>query len=114
LINRYFLERVNAQDLENFVEIFLQMELLFQDGHKNVDANGDPNLGLHRIGCGAKEAFDVQVLLDPFEEQFDLPTTLVQLGDGQCRQSEVVGQVDEEPFRLGVEEANAPGYPFWL
>jgi hypothetical protein len=93
---------------EYFVEIFLQMKLLFQHGHQYVDADGDPNLGLHSVGRGAKEALDMQVLLDPFEEQFDLPATLVQFGDGQCRQGEVVGQIDKEPTCLGVEEANTP------
>lgn len=83
------------------------MELLFQDGHQNVDADGNPDLGLHGVGRCAKEAFDMQILLDPFEEQFDLPTTLVQRGDGQCRQGEIVGQVDEESSGFGVEIADA-------
>ena len=90
------------------MEIFLQMKLLFQHSHQYVDAEGGPNLGLHCVGRGAKEALDMQVLLDPFEEQFDLPATLVQLGDGQCRQAEVVGQIDKEAACLGVEEANTP------
>ena len=39
------------------------------------------------------------MLLDPFEEQFDLPTTLVQFGDGECRQGKVVGE--EHQFFAG-------------
>jgi len=34
------------------------------------------------------------MLLDPFEEKFHLPAAVVQLGDRQCRQGEVVGQED--------------------
>jgi len=40
-------------------------------------------LGFHGVGGGAVESLDVQVLLDPAEEQFDLPTRPIQLGDRQ-------------------------------
>jgi len=39
----------------------------------------------------SKSEFGSKVLLDPFEEEFDLPATPKQFGDGQCRQREVVG-----------------------
>ena len=35
------------------------------------------------------------MLLDPLEEQFDLPTTAVELGDGERGQREIVGQKDQ-------------------
>jgi len=35
------------------------------------------------------------VLLDPFEEQLDLPTAAAQLSDRQRRQGEVVCQKDQ-------------------
>lgn len=35
------------------------------------------------------------MLLDPLEEQFDLPAATVKLGDRERRQLEVVGQKDE-------------------
>lgn len=47
------------------------------------------------------------MLLDPAEEQFDLPATFVKLGDRQRGKNEVVGQEDEEAFRLLVVEADA-------
>jgi hypothetical protein len=34
---------------------------------------------------------DAQMLLDPFEEQLDLPAALVDLSDHKCRKGEVVG-----------------------
>ncbi len=51
----------------------LQAKALADNGDEHIDAHGNPNLSLHSILGGAKEAFDTQVLLDPFEEQFDLP-----------------------------------------
>ena len=108
LIHMNFLECVDAQNLEDFVEILWQIELLFQDGDQHINAHGDPDLCLHRVGRGAEKALDVQILFDPFEEQLDLPAAFVELGDSQRRQREVVGQVDEEPLRLGIEKPNAP------
>jgi hypothetical protein len=37
-------------------------------------------LGLHRVGRSAVEGFDHQMMLEPLEEEFDLPTTLVDIG----------------------------------
>jgi hypothetical protein len=34
------------------------------------------------------------MLLDPLEEQLDLPATAIEVGDGQRRQEEVVGEED--------------------
>jgi len=45
-----------------------------------------------RVLGGAVEDFDAQMLFDPFEKQFDVPTAAIQLGDGQCWQDEIVGE----------------------
>ena len=47
------------------------------------------------------------MLLDPLEEQLDLPAAPVELGDGQGRQGEVVGQEHKRFAVLGIEEADA-------
>jgi len=59
------------------------METLPDDGHQHVHGDGNPDLGLDGVEAGTVESLDSQVLLDPFEEEFDLPSTLVQLRDGQ-------------------------------
>ncbi len=51
-----------------------------------VDSNGNPDLKLHRVERVTKELIDHQVLLKPFEEQFDLPALLVKGCNGQFRQ----------------------------
>ena len=53
------------------------MKFLTHNCHQDVDANGDPHLGLDRVIAGAEEMLNPQVLLDPLEEQFDLPSALV-------------------------------------
>ena len=59
------------------------MKLLLDDGHEHVNRDRCPDLGLHRVLRGAVGALDTQVLLDPFEEQFYLPSAPIELGDGQ-------------------------------
>ena len=68
------------------------MKLLFDDGNEHVGKYGAPDLRLHRVLAGAQKTLDTQVLFDPLEEKFDLPTILVQGGNGQRRQAGVVGQ----------------------
>jgi hypothetical protein len=48
------------------------------------------------------------MLFDPLEEQLDLPTALVDLGDSEGRQREFVGQEDESSVQFGVVESDAP------
>ena len=51
--------------------------------------------------------FDRQILLDPLEEGFDLPTLAINLGDGERRQIEAVAQKNEELVGFGVAIGNA-------
>ena len=44
------------------------------------------------------------MLLDPFEEQLDLPAQTVELGDGEGGQCEVVGEKDQSLAGLGILE----------
>ncbi len=61
-------------------------------GQQQVDTDGDPDLGHDGIAGSAQEALDLQILLDPLEEQLDLPARFVDLGDGAGGEFEVVGQ----------------------
>lgn len=46
----------------------------------------DPYLRHHGVFACPKEGFDLQVLLYPLEEQFNLPSPLVDCGDGRGSQ----------------------------
>ena len=68
------------------------MQALFDDRNQQVNGNRNPDLGIHRIFRVAVKGLDSQMLLDPFEEKFDLPSAPLQLGDGQGRQRKIVGE----------------------
>ena len=79
---------------------------LIETGYHEVNAGRDPDLGSHSVLAGSVKGFDAKVLLDPFEEEFDLPATLVYSGDGQGWQVEVVGQEDQPltAYRIDIAD----------
>jgi len=83
------------------------MQTFFQNGDEQIDGDGRPDLDPHGVGRRAVKGFNAQMLLDPFEEQFDLPTTAIELGDGQRRDGEVVGQEDQHlaSFWIAIPDA---------
>ena len=83
------------------------MQTFFQNGDKQIDGDGTPDLGAHGVGAGAIKGFDAQMLLEPFEEQFDLPASPIQSRDGQRRHGEVVGQKDQGFARGGIAITDA-------
>src|SRR3989338_8374602 len=82
----------------------IQFELLLDNRHQHVDADGDPDLRSHRVLRGAVETLDSQMLLDPFEEQLHLPSTFVQRAYCQRRQRELIGEEHQYFVCLGVAE----------
>ena len=68
------------------------MKFLFHDGHQDVGAKRDSDLGFYRVVVGAVESFDLEVLLDPAKEQLDLPALGIERGDGRGGQLEMIGQ----------------------
>jgi hypothetical protein len=47
------------------------------------------------------------MLLDPFEEQLDMPMVLVERADRGGRQGHLIGEEDQRLAGLGILEANA-------
>jgi len=97
-----FLELGKAQDLQDCVEIRVDMEALLDDGYENINGDGNPDLALDRVLGGPEERLDAQVLLDPLEEQLDLPTVSVQVGHCLRWNGEAVGQEVEGLAGLGI------------
>ena len=83
------------------------MQTFFQNGDEQINGDGAPDLGAHRVGRRAIKGFDPQMLLDLFEEQFDLPASAIELGDGQRRDGEVVGQEDQHVAGFGIAITDA-------
>ena len=86
LCNRDFLEKYNAEDLQDFAQTQFDFEFFLDNRYQNVNADGCPDLSFHCVGAGAEKCFDTKVLLDPFEKDFYPPTALVELSDYQCVQ----------------------------
>ena len=60
----------------------------------------------HGVLARAHKLLDVQVLLDPLEEQLDPAMTFLQGGNGQRRQAVAVAQEDQRLAGLGIFEAD--------
>ena len=86
LCNRDFLEKYNAENLQDFAQTQLDFEFFLDNRCQNINDDSNPDLGFHSVDTGAEKCFDSQVLLDPFEKDFYPPTAPVELDDCQCVQ----------------------------
>jgi hypothetical protein len=102
LIYRGFLEKRDAQDLQDFVQRMFHIQLLANDRHEDVNADRNPDLGLHRVPRSPIKRLDSQMLFDPSKKQFDLPATSVNVRNCQCGQVEIVAQEHQPPPRFGI------------
>jgi hypothetical protein len=102
LVYRGFLEKRDAQDLQDFVQREVHVPFFPYDGHQHIGANRNPDLRLHSVRRSPIKRLDSQMLLDPTEEQFDLPATSINVRDRQRWQVEIVAQEDEPLPRLDV------------
>ena len=84
------------------------MKLLLDNGNQHIGRHGAPDLRLDGVLAVAQELLDSQVLLDPFEEQFDLPAILVKGSNSQRRQGKIVCQKYERLATLRVVETYTP------
>lgn len=108
LNQRHFFEQRDAENLQNRVEFPVERQALANDSHQDVHGDGCPDLRLDRVLGNSVEGFDAQVLLDPFEEQLDLPAALVQLRNGEGRQGKIVGEKNQLAIGLLVAVTDAP------
>jgi hypothetical protein len=110
LRQRRFVERADAQDLENGEQARLNFELLSDDRPQHVNAHRDLQLRAHRVGRRAIKRLDPQMLFDPFEEQLDAPAQAVEARPRQRGQAEMVGQKYQRPLLLHVVETHPPQF----
>jgi hypothetical protein len=73
-----------------------QMQTFLSNCDQHVGADCDTDLRLDCVLVGAIKRLDAQVLLDPFEEQFDLPALSIQVRYQLGFECEVVGQERDE------------------
>ena len=85
----------------------IEIEPPLDDGDEDINRDGDPDLALDRVLGSAEEALDAKMLLDPLEEQLDLPAALVERTERQGRELEMVGQKHQGLGCFGVLESDA-------
>jgi len=83
-----------------------QMQTFLGNCDQHVGADCDPDLRLDRVLVGAIKRLDAQVLLDPFEKQFDLPALSIQVRYQLGFECEVVGQ-ERDAFATVVLDDHA-------
>lgn len=69
-------------------------------GDQGVRQESDPELDEHGVARAAPERLDREMLLDPLEEEFDLPPLAIELSDGPGREFSTVRQEDEALVRF--------------
>lgn len=72
---------------------------LIETGNHEVNADGDPDLRLYCVFGVTVKSLDPEVLLNPFEKQFNLPATFVDLCHSDGRKFQMVG--DENKILSG-------------
>ena len=91
----------------------IQFQTLFDDGDQHVRGDRSPYLRLDRVfGC-PKERLDTQMLLDPFEEQLDLPALFVKCANSQRRKRHVVRQELQCLASFGIGVGHLPNQ-LWI
>jgi hypothetical protein len=76
--------------------------------HDQIGADGRPYLCFHSIDALPIEGFDPQILLDPFEEQLDLPATFIILANPGSVTIGNVGQQHNILIVLLVNQTDTP------
>ena len=61
-----------------------------------------PNLNLHGIGTGSNKGLDLEVLLQSFEEDFNLPAIFVNGSNRTGSQTHMIGDKDQDLSRFRV------------
>lgn len=97
-----------AKDTHNLNDRPAQFEIMFNNGDETVRDDGDMYLYSDSILRFSPKGFDAEMLLNPFEKQFNLPSVAVKKGNFICFEVEVVGVVGEGPSKVRGIEYDAP------
>ena len=87
-----------------------KLEVVLDDCNEAVCDDGDVNLYPDSILGITPERFDLEMLLDPFEEKFHLPAVAVKQGNVLACEIEVVGVVGERLPKVGSVVDNSSDF----
>lgn len=97
------LKQSDPQHVEHVVETPVECQVCRHDGHKDIDADREPELRLHRVGGRPVERRDPHVLRDPSADPLYLPATRVEVDDRHGGERDAVGEEGEPLAGLGVD-----------
>lgn len=97
-----------AKDTHDFNDRSVQFEVVFNNGNETVSDDGDMYLYSNSILRFSPKGFDTQMLLNPLEKQFNLPSVAVKKGNVFCFEKEVVSVIGESPSKVRSIEYNTP------
>ena len=108
LLNGILDQQGVAKDTHDLNDRPVQFEVVFNNGDKTVRDDGDMYLYSNGILRFSPKGFDTQMLLNPLEKQFNLPSVAVKKGNFFCFEIEVVCVVGEGPSKVRGIEYDAP------
>ena len=87
----------DAHDLHNWAT---NLMVMFDDTHEAICDDGHMYLNAYRILTFTPERLDLEVLFDPFEEQFNPPSVLIKECNFTCLEIEVIGVVSKGSTKI--------------
>ena len=87
----------NSHDLNDWAT---KLEVVLNDSDETVCDDGNMNLNAHCIVALTPERLDLEVLLDPFEKEFDLPPVFIKKSDVLGGKVEIVRVVSERAVKV--------------
>jgi len=98
LPNRSLVEKRHAKDSEYVKSSAIKAKIMFYNSDKTICRYGRVNLDSDSIFSNPPKRFDVQMLLYPFKEQFDLPSVFIKHRNMFTFNSKAVGKIGECPL----------------
>lgn len=99
---RRFGRQRNAENLQDLVSRAFQTHVMLGYRHRAVGSDGCTNLYADSILGSTPEFLNLEVLLEPLEEQLCLPSVLIEVGYLQGCQIHCIGQKHELPALLFI------------
>ena len=89
-----------AKDTHDFDDWPTNLKVMLDDCNETACDDGNVYLYAHGILRLTPETLDLEMLLDPLEEQLHLPSVLIKQGDVLCTEEEVVRVVDKTAMQF--------------
>jgi len=97
----------NSHDLNDWTT---KLEVVLNDTDETVCDDGNMNLNAHCIVALTPERLDLEVLLNPFEEELDLPPVFIKESDVLGSKTEVVRVVSERAVKVWSIVDDTPNF----